>query len=245
MENIKQNKTFQTIVGAGVIYLAFVLWRDGWVEWAFSSEPQDGYGNSQLVLAVGAALLSFTQMVGIVTIGIVSGVLPHLSTLGEWLARIAKAGSERLPAALKGLRESSASSEWNWKPLAAIVLAFFVWQSGSLPKIVDTVKGWIVSEEVRGKPQAVIWVLGDRVTANQWDVAKSLKVEEALIRAGIEGRRILSGQDLAKAERWLQEAVDAAGGDSCLILAGDRGISVRALPSDTGAFIREVDQWAS
>jgi 5-methylcytosine-specific restriction endonuclease McrA len=79
------------------------------------------------------------------------------------------------------------------------------------------------------------------VTADQWDVAKSLAVEESLIRAGIEGRRILSGQDLAKAEKWLQEAVDAAGGDSCLILVYSGSVGVRPLPDKAADFIGEIE----
>ena len=32
MSKLKENKAFQTIVGGAVLYLLFILWRDGWID---------------------------------------------------------------------------------------------------------------------------------------------------------------------------------------------------------------------
>ncbi|MCP4898492.1 MAG: hypothetical protein GY906_16075, partial [bacterium] len=140
MSSVKENKAFQTIVGAGVIYIGFVLWRDGWVEWAFSSQPQEGFGNGQLLVALGAAILSFVQLVGIVTIGIVSGVLPHLDGLGDKAAELIRRGLASARGALSDYRNrDKPERSWDWKPLAAIILAVVLLRGGVLPKIVSVV----------------------------------------------------------------------------------------------------------
>ncbi|MCP4895780.1 MAG: hypothetical protein GY906_02300 [bacterium] len=106
------------------------------------------------------------------------------------------------------------------------------------------VKGLISAEEVvPGKPQAVIWVMTETVTTAQMSVSVSLLVDEALASKGIERRRILSGQDLAKAEPWLRNAVSGAGGDSCLILVGSSGHELRPLPASIDDFIKEIQSW--
>ena len=42
MTKLTENKTFQVIVGAGTLWLAWVLYRDGWLDWLRSGrDDQD------------------------------------------------------------------------------------------------------------------------------------------------------------------------------------------------------------
>ena len=128
MNGLKENRAFQTIVGAAVLYVGFVLWRDGWISWLLSSEPQEGYSNGQLLVALGGALLSFVQLVGIATIGIVSGILPQFDGLFDWVAKGIKDGTEWLKKKVQERKDKPApkdsKTEWDWRPIAAIVLGF-------------------------------------------------------------------------------------------------------------------------
>jgi len=59
MTKLTDNKTFQVMVGAGTLWLAWVLYRDGWLDWLRSGrDDQDGFSNTQLWVAIGSACLA-------------------------------------------------------------------------------------------------------------------------------------------------------------------------------------------
>ena len=121
MPKLKENKAFQTIVGGAVLYLLFILWRDGWIDAILRrNEDPEGFEGPEVWIAVGQALLSFVQLVDIVTIGIVSGVLPHLESMLEFLGKQIKSLLEQAKVFVAKNKDAEPGEQWNWKPLAAI-----------------------------------------------------------------------------------------------------------------------------
>ena len=104
-KNLKENKSFQFVIGLATIWFGWVLYRDGWLH-AFSSGGYEGFGDAQWA-AMGATLLatavSFVQMIGILTLGVLSGLLPHVEEGFRWLTSTLKS------LAKKG---HAAASEW-------------------------------------------------------------------------------------------------------------------------------------
>ena len=86
MRAIKENKVAQTIVGAGMIYIGYILWRDGWFS-AFFADPGKGMRSSQLAWELAAAVLSFVQLVGIVTMAVAFKILPHVDDVAAGALR--------------------------------------------------------------------------------------------------------------------------------------------------------------
>ncbi len=248
MNSLKDNKAFQTIVGSAVIYLGFVLWRDGWIEWIFSSEPQEGYSNGQLLVALGGALLSFVQLVGIATIGIVSGILPQFDGLFDWFAKGIKQGTDWLKQKLTEYRQKplprEGTEQWDWRPIAAIVLAFFLWNGGQLDRIGQWIRNLIPSVVVDDlKPKGVVFFIGDDAQGGQLDVASSIIVDDTLDSANIERRMYRVDQNLTGEDDWVQDARVAAGDSTCLALWDGKNVRVEEIPQSIGAFIDEVRQW--
>ena len=142
LKNIKENKSAQFIVGLATIWFGWVLYRDGWFH-LFATEGSDGYGSAELA-ALGATLLasavSFVQLVGILTLGVLSGLLPHVEEGARLLRRWISRGSQKAVQAAKDWKNSEkVEGEWNWKPLAAAVLAGLLWTGGHL----NTAWDWI------------------------------------------------------------------------------------------------------
>ena len=134
-KNLKENKSFQFVIGLATIWFGWVLYRDGWLH-LFATEGSDGYGSAEWA-ALGATLLasavSFVQLIGILTIGVLSGLLPHVEEGARWLGRLIKRGSEKAVQAAKDWKNSEkVEGEWNWKPLAAAVRAGLLWTGGHL-----------------------------------------------------------------------------------------------------------------
>lgn len=134
-KNLKENKSFQFVVGLATIWFGWVLYRDGWFH-LFASEGQEGFGNAEWA-ALGATLLgtavSFVQLIGILTLGVLSGILPHVEEGARWLRGVLSRGSQKAVQAAKDWKNAEkVEGEWNWKPLAASVLAFFLWTGGHL-----------------------------------------------------------------------------------------------------------------
>jgi len=134
-KNLKENKSFQFVIGLATIWFGWVLYRDGWLH-LFATEGSDGYGSAEWA-ALGATLLasavSFVQLIGILTIGVLSGLLPHVEEGARWLGRLVKRGSEKAVQAAKDWKNAEkVEGEWNWKPLAAAVLAGLLWTGGHL-----------------------------------------------------------------------------------------------------------------
>jgi hypothetical protein len=247
VSNLKENKAFQTIVGAGTLYVAWVLWRDGWFHWAFNGGSDEGFSNTQLLLEIGGALLAFTQMVGIITIGIVSGILPHLDDLLGWCAAWVKKGVTEARRALSEWKgKEKTEGQWNWRPLATIVLGWVLWTGGHIETVWDHVTDLISVEDIipQGKPQAVIFLTTETMAANVMEISTSTKVDKALLDLGIERRRILVGQDLSKAEPWLKEAVNRAQADRpVVVLVRDGRVRVEDYSSSVDDFLGRIEGW--
>jgi len=79
---MRNNKAFQTIVGAFVVLTLFRLYREGWFD-ALMQTPDDGgqVESVDLIAMVITAALSALQMCGLFAIGIVAGLLPVLQSL--------------------------------------------------------------------------------------------------------------------------------------------------------------------
>lgn len=166
-KNLKENKSFQFIVGLGTIWFGWVLYRDGWLH-AFSSGGYEGFGDAQWA-ALGATLLasavSFVQLIGILTIGALSGLLPHVEEGARWMSRLLRRGSQKAVQAAKDWKNAEkVEGEWNWKPLAATILAGVLWTGGHLNTAwdfivdhVDDVVEVLPRGEAEGRP-----VLDDR-----------------------------------------------------------------------------------
>jgi len=142
LKNIKENKSAQFVAGLATIWFGWVLYRDGWFH-LFATEGSDGYGSAELA-ALGATLLasavSFVQLIGILTLGVLSGLLPHVEEGARLLRRWISRGSQKAVQAAKDWKNSEkVEGEWNWKPLAAAVLAGLLWTGGHL----NTAWDWI------------------------------------------------------------------------------------------------------
>ena len=161
-KNLKENKSFQFVIGLATIWFGWVLYRDGWLH-AFSSGEYEGFGDAQWA-AMGATLLatavSFVQMIGILTLGVLSGLLPHVEEGFRWLTSTLKSLAKKGRAAASEWRKAEkVEGEWNWKPLAAAILASVLWAGGHLstawdfiadniPSIVET----LPRGEAQGRP---------------------------------------------------------------------------------------------
>ena len=212
MSKLKENKAFQTIVGGAVLYLLFILWRDGWIDAILRrNEDPEGFEGPEVWIAVGQALLSFVQLVGIVTIGIVSGVLPHLESMLEFVGKQIKSLLEQAKVFVAKNKDAEPGEQWNWKPLAAIVLSWVLWSNGALTEVWDVIKDTITNEEVipEGKPKAVAFLLTTTASQSQLDLAYSQKLDQFFESKKIERRTISTNQEVTQAEPWLQEIVSS------------------------------------
>jgi hypothetical protein len=117
MSKLTNNRTFNIIVGAATLYFAFSLWRDGWFDWFLNGrDDSEGYSNSQLWITLGSLVLSFLEMVGIATIAIVTGILPHAETTVTWAAKQLKALIQSARDSISKKDDSSPNGEqWDWR----------------------------------------------------------------------------------------------------------------------------------
>jgi len=224
MTTIKDNKTFQTIVGAATLYLLFVLWRDGWIDWIVGDrEPESGYSNTQLWVAVGSALLSFVQFVGIVTIGCVSGILPHVSSVVEFGAKKASEGISYLKDWVsKNKGKPKEENQWDWRPLVVVVLSYMLWSGGQLSSIWEKVQGLIPDQiitDVERPSAAVFFIDDDTVSSEERAIATSLLVSDIFESKGVERRMMSTDQPSGSSEGWLSTIVENSPNDrSSLVL---------------------------
>jgi len=240
MKALKENKVAQTIVGAGVIYIGYILWRDGWFS-AFFADPAEGMRSSQLAWELAAAVLSFVQLVGIVTMGVAFKILPHVDDFLAGAIKWVRVSVPPLWARWKS-REPRATESFDWRPLAALALVWVLWNGGYLHRAYDWAKSLIVQEEVVGKPQAVIFVIGPEITAEQMDVVQSRKIDQLLMSLKIERRAVRLSQDVSNSEKWLQDAVSAAEERSAFVTVGE-ALVVNDIPADADELLRKIQSW--
>lgn len=254
MGKLRDNKSFQTIVGAGVIYVLFRLWRDGWISWLLGNDPaSEGFSSPAVWLAVGQAILSFVQMVGILAIGVVSGVLPHLEDAIEMAGKGVKSLAVKGRDLAKNWKNAEKKEgQFNWKPAASILLAWVLWSGGHLSTIIDAawdlIPNVIVNDgdAVSGKVKAVLFSMDpESVTAKQNEVTISGKVDQMLMERGIERRRLLATQGPASGEPWLAQAIAAAPdqGSTLVVVLADGATKVIDLPADVDSMVGLIVSW--
>ena len=145
LKSLKENKSAQFIAGAATIWFAWVLYRDGWLDLFFrDNEDGDGFASPAEWAAIGATLLAaavnFVQFVGICTLGVLSGLLPHAEEGLRWLSQAVKKFAVWAKQAVSGWQNAEkVEGQWNWKPLAAVVLASVLWTGGHLGTIWDSI----------------------------------------------------------------------------------------------------------
>lgn len=224
MTKLTENKTFQVIVGAGTLWLAWVLYRDGWLDWLRSGrDDQEGFSNTQLWVAIGSAVISFLQMVGIATIAIASGVLPHCETMLTFAAEQLKklAATARDFITKNNNRPTADGESWDWRPLAVIILSWVLWSGGQLQTIWDSLINVIPDsvDVITSKPAAILFSVDpETATDGQLAVASSVLVEDMMQKAGVERRMYSSHQDQEVAEAWVGQAMQAAPDDDNVLV---------------------------
>jgi len=244
MSDIKQNKTFQFIVGAGTLWVAWALYRDGWLSWMFNGRDESGgFSNTQLWLAIGSALISFVQLIGICTIGVVSGVLPHATVFVEWAVEQIKKLIEKLKAGA-----SKDKPDWDWRPLAAIVLSYVLWTGGQLQDIWSLLRDAFPQRivETESTPEFLVFSSNsESATDGQLSVSSSLLVEEMLEAKGVERRSYDSSQEAINAEPWISQAMNQSPDEqSNMILIYPSGkAEIREIPSSVSEMEDIISAW--
>ena len=81
MSQLKSNKSFQFICGCGTLALLYFMYSNGVFSFLLDDEPPEGMESVSLATLVLTSLVSAVQLVGILSIAIVSGILKPLA---EW-----------------------------------------------------------------------------------------------------------------------------------------------------------------
>lgn len=224
MTKLTENKTFQVIVGAGTLWIAWVLYRDGWLDWFLNDRnDQEGFSNTQLWVAIGSAVIAFLQMLGIATIAVVSGVLPHAETMVTFAAEQLKklAANAREFITKNNNRPTADGESWDWRPLAVIILSWVLWSGGQLQSLWDAFINVIPDsvDVITSKPAAILFSVDpETATDGQLAVASSVLVEDMMQQAGIERRMYSSQQEPEVAEPWVGQAMKAAPDDDNVLV---------------------------
>ena len=98
--SLRQNKTWQFLVGCFCIFLAYKCWSLGVFSWFFR-EDTEGFESVSLVPLVLTAAVSAIQMVGLIAIMLVSGLQPFAEKAVDYL----RAKMPRLDSAAKTIEE--------------------------------------------------------------------------------------------------------------------------------------------
>lgn len=81
MNELRSNKSFQFICGCGTLALVYYMYTNGVFSFLLDDEPPEGMESVSLATLVLTSVVSAVQLVGILSIAIVSGVLKPLA---EW-----------------------------------------------------------------------------------------------------------------------------------------------------------------
>lgn len=103
MNELKSNKSFQFICGVGTLALAFYLYKNGVFSFLLDDEPPEGMENVSLATLVLTSVVSAVQLVGILSIAIVSGVLKPLA---EWTVDAVRARFPKVDAVADKIENS-------------------------------------------------------------------------------------------------------------------------------------------
>lgn len=230
MNDLKSNKAFRVLCGSFVIYMLFRLWRDGWLSWVFSGQSDEGFGNADLVLAIGAMLINFLELVGIAAIAIVSGILPEVSKVSDYLSEQIKKLSQQYQAG-----KDKDDPAFDWRPLLIVVVVWLFVSSGRASILIEKVKSLIGIERVIDEDSSrAIMYLSHDASADEKTIANSAAIADLFEDAKIERRLYYQGQDIDDAEPWVADYLRSADPQrSSLIIAdADGSVTIRSLPTD-------------
>jgi len=96
MDDLKKNKSAQFIAGCGTIALVYYLYANNFFGFLFDDQPPEGMESVSLATLFLTSAASAIQLIGIISIGVVSGLLKPLA---EWSVDAVKG---RLPAKVAG-----------------------------------------------------------------------------------------------------------------------------------------------
>lgn len=81
---LRENKSFQFIVGCFVLFLGWKLYTLGVLDWFFANPEEDGVQSVALIPMLLSAIVSAVQMVGLVAILLVGGLAPQAEKLVDY-----------------------------------------------------------------------------------------------------------------------------------------------------------------
>lgn len=235
MTKLTENRSFRVILGAFVLWITWNLYKDGWLNWLISGRnDQEGFSNSQFWLALGSLCINFLEMLGIATIAVVSGVLPHVETMVAFAAEQLKklAATAREFISKNNNRPTADGESWDWRPLAVIILSWVLWSGGQLQSIWDAFISVIPDsvDVITSKPAAILFSVDpETATEGQLAVASSVLVEDMMQEAGIERRMYSSQQEQEVAEPWVGQAMKAAPNDDNVLVLYYQGGQIEIL----------------
>jgi len=103
MNEIKSNKSFQFICGCGTLALLYFMYSNGVFSFLLDDEPPEGMESVSLATLVLTSLVSAVQLVGILSIAIVSGILKPLA---EWTVDSVRAKLPKVDAIAGNIEEA-------------------------------------------------------------------------------------------------------------------------------------------
>lgn len=81
MDELKKNKSAQFIAGCGTLALVYFLYSNNFFAFLFNDDPPEGMESVSLATLFLTSLVSAVQLIGILSIGVVTGILKPLA---EW-----------------------------------------------------------------------------------------------------------------------------------------------------------------
>ena len=103
MNELKSNKSFQFICGCGTLALLFFMWENNVFSFLVTDEPPEGMESVSLATLVLTSLVSAIQLIGIISIGVVSGLLKPLA---EWTVDSVRAKFPKVHAIAGNIEEA-------------------------------------------------------------------------------------------------------------------------------------------
>lgn len=81
MDELKKNKSAQFIAGCGTLALVYFLYANNFFAFLFNDDPPEGMESVSLATLFLTSAVSAIQLIGIVSIGLVTGLLKPIA---EW-----------------------------------------------------------------------------------------------------------------------------------------------------------------
>ncbi len=101
MDELKKNKSAQFIAGCGTLALVYFLYSNNFFAFLFNDDPPEGMESVSLATLFLTSLVSAVQLIGILSIGVVTGILKPLA---EWSVDAVK---NRLPKKVSGTSDDA------------------------------------------------------------------------------------------------------------------------------------------